>query len=104
MACPAAAAGQVGGTDDSLAGLQRWDDVGLAIDMIAEGDDVDAVAADFVKEVGGDPAAAGNVLGVGDDQIDGAFADEIGEFLVKNLPARADRQRRPGTKYEAAWG
>ena len=89
VAAAGGSAGEIGGTNDSLAGLEGWDDVGLAVDVIAEGDDIDAVAADFVKEVGGDSAAAGDVFGIGDDEIDGAFADEIGQFLMKNLPPGA---------------
>jgi hypothetical protein len=53
--------------------------------MVAERHDIHAVAPDFVEQVGGDAAPAGDVLGIGDHQIDIPLADEAGEFLMKNL-------------------
>src|SRR5207237_6499982 len=79
--------GEVGRPQDALAGLERRDDVGLLVDVVAEGDDVDAIRADLVEQVLGDAAAAGDVLAVGDDQVDVALADETRELLVDDLPA-----------------
>ena len=83
---PAAPAGEICRADDALAGLQRGDDVEFFVDVIAQRDDVDAVGAELVEEVLGDPAAAGDVLAVGDDQVDLALADERRELLVHHLP------------------
>ena len=49
---------------------QRRDDVLLLIDVVAERHGIDSIRADFVEQVLGDTAAAGDVLGIGDDEID----------------------------------
>ena len=81
--------GEVGGADDALAGLHGGDDIEAAVEVVAQRDDVYAVGADFVEEVGGDAGAPGDIFGVGDDEVDGFFADEGGEFLVEDETAGA---------------
>ena len=78
---------QVGRADQPLAVGHGGDDVDLFEHVVAEGDDVDAVAADLVEQVLGDAGPAGDVLGVGDDQIDLPLADQAGQFVVNGLAA-----------------
>lgn len=80
--------GQVRGSDDALAAFQRGDDIELFVDMVAERDDIDAVGAQLVKEVLRDAASPGDVLGVGDHQIDRMLADDRRQPLMHHLPAR----------------
>ena len=56
--------------------------------MVSERHAVDASGNQLPKQLGRDPRSAGDVLGVGDNEIDPAFADELRQFLMQNLPPR----------------
>ena len=55
--------------------------------MITERDHIDAVGPDLVKQITGDAASAGDVLGVGDDEIDFLLTDDLWELLMNDLSA-----------------
>jgi len=78
---------QVRGSHHPLAVLQGRDDVRLLVDVIAQRDHIHAIRSQLVEQVLRDAASAGDVLGVGDDQVDLSVADEGGELLVNDLPA-----------------
>src|SRR5206468_988635 len=80
--------GQVRWADDALARLHGGQDVGLAVDVVAQGHHVHAVCPHFMKEIGRDSAAGGDVLGVGDNQVDLALFDQPFELLFDDLSAR----------------
>jgi hypothetical protein len=74
--------------DDPLRCRQRRDDVQSFIDVIAERDDIDAIAPQLVEQIRRDSASAGDVLGVGDHQVHLVLTHQRRQFLVHDLPAR----------------
>ena len=55
--------------------------------MVPAGEDVDAVLQEVVGDFGGDAEAGGGVFAIGDDQVDLALRDEIGETIANDLAA-----------------
>lgn len=71
--------GEVDGSDEFGAGFEEGDDLAFAEGVVAEGADVDAGAEDFFEDGGGETGATGGIFGIGDDEVDVAVFDDIGE-------------------------
>ena len=84
----------VGGTDDAAATLvgvggdgHVLEDFFLVPDVVAGGDDVGAEVEELFGEGGGDAEAAGGVLAVNDEKIDGVRFDDVGEVFADDVAA-----------------
>ena len=55
--------------------------------MVAAGDDVDAVREQVVGDFGSDAEAGGGIFAVGDDEVDLAVRDEVGQAIADDLAA-----------------
>jgi hypothetical protein len=62
-------------------------DLALVPDVVAAGEDVDAVAEDLVGKCGGDAESAGRVFGVRDSQMDIFSSDDFFEVPGDQAPA-----------------
>lgn len=71
--------GKVEGADEAGFFGEEGLDFALVPCVVAEGDDVDFVAEDFVGDFWGDAAAAGGVFAVDDDEVGGVGFDEFGD-------------------------
>jgi hypothetical protein len=80
---------EVGRPDDAVGAGENGDDFAAAIDVVAHGHEVDAVAAEFFVERGGEAGAAGDVFDVGDDAVDGVIADDGGQGVAEDEAAGA---------------
>ena len=68
--------------------LEGVDDLSLLVDVIAQGDEIDAAVAQAAIQARGQPGPAGGVLRIGDDQIEPLAADQLGHGLADEVDAR----------------
>jgi len=85
------AAQEVGRTQDLATLVQIAVDLALAIGVVAQRDHVDAGGEQLVGQLGGDPQAAGDVLGVDDHERRGEpLAQRRQQAQQRALPEAAD--------------
>jgi hypothetical protein len=63
------------------------EDFFLVPDVVAGGDDVRAEVEELFGDGWGEAEAAGGVLAVDDEEVDGVGLEEVGQVLVHNVPA-----------------
>jgi hypothetical protein len=72
---------KIRGPDDAVRRRQQRQHLAPPIDVVPHRTHVDAVVAELGEHLGGQAAAGGGVFGVGDDAVDAALADELGDDL-----------------------
>ena len=83
-------------------------DLALVPNMIAGGDDADALLEEFFGDLRGDTKSPGGIFAIGNDEIDAMLVDNFGEVLLDHGAARpakdvADEQNahvRPLQNYD----
>ena len=79
---------KIGRANDIVGTFKRRNDVPLAIGMVAERNQVDAVFEQLVIDLRRQARAARRVLRVGDHAVDAAFLDKRQELVGQYAPAR----------------
>ncbi len=84
-------AGEVGGPAEAVGPFEEREDLVLAVDVVAQGEDVDARLDQLLVGADGQARAARGVLGVADDQVELPAVDQPRQDLADDLAAgRAD--------------
>src|SRR5216683_4433489 len=86
--------GIVGGAEDAAAadvGVgghgHVLKDLFLIPDVVAGGDDVGAKVEELLRDGGGDAEAAGGVLAIDDEEVDGVGVEDVGQVFADDVPA-----------------
>ena len=69
--------------------IEATDEIGAIPDVVAGGDDVDAVSVELLDDVVRYAETAGGIFAVGDAQVDGALLDQTGNTLGCGTPTGA---------------